>query len=206
MPCNDACGELELIDNPLICNFNPRRKTLSQFGFYACSTSFPSPLTPEGIEALITGGEVVWSNPLSNVTVNDPATEDVNIADCQPASRVLISREITAQDRIAVDVEQGSPLVPAPYWDYDFWKNKSDLKLSLYYLIRYCDGDVVFANGANGLPLTADLLVYLNWDAVNNGAPRVEFKQVSLIFNGDPLALSNKPLFNIAADGTVTVY
>lgn len=206
MPCNDACGDLTLIENPIICNFEPRRKTLSQLGFYACSTSFPSPLTPEGIEALLTSGEIVWSSELSAVTPNDPTTEDVSVSDCRPATRVIVSREITFQDRIAINVEQGSPLVPAPYWDYDFWKDKVDKKLSLNYLWRYCDGDVVFANGSNGLPLTADLLVFLNWDAVNNGAPRVEFKQISLIFNGDPLALSNKPLFNIAPDGTVTVY
>lgn len=207
MPCNDACGEESLIDNPQICELTPRLTTPSQLGFYLCNTSWPSPLTPEGIAALINSNEVVWSNPLANVTFNDPTTQDVQISDCLPSSRVVASRELTFQDRVAVSMNGGSPAEEEPFYDYDFWLDKVGKKLSMYYLIRYCNGDVKFANGTNGQPLSADLLVTLNYErATTNGSPSIEFKQGSAIFNGDPLDIRNKPLFNIADNGTITIY
>lgn len=206
MPCNDACGEIELIENPQTCESTVRRRTLSNLMFYPCSTSFPSPYTPVGIQALITGGEIVFSNDLSNVTINDPTTEDVQVSDCRPAKRFIVSREITFQDRILVEGSTGSPATPVPFWDYIFWANKMQVAASVYIGFKFCDGDVQLANDANGNPLTIDLLGYVNWDAVNNGAPRIEFKQFSAIFNGDPLDFNNTPVWNIAPDGTVTVY
>jgi hypothetical protein len=206
MPCNDACGDITLIENPVICELNARKRTLSNIGFYACSTSFPSPLEASGIAALLTSGEIVYSNELSNVTVNDPTTEELKISDCRPAQRYIASREITFQDRVAVEAPSGSPASTTPFFDYLFWANKTQNAASVYILWKFCDGDVQFARDANGNPLTIDILGYVNWDTNTNGAPRIEFKQFSAIFNGDPFNFNNTPAWNESPNGTVTVY
>lgn len=204
--CAD-CGEITLIDNPLQCINQPRLKTLSKIGFYPCNTTLPSPLTEEGLEALIADKTIVFSNPLANITPGDPTYQEIAVTDCAPAQRIVVGREITFQDRIGVSFPNGSPIVPINYWDYRFWQDKMEKQLSLNYLIQYCDGDVVIPLGQNGQPLSADMSVFLNWErASTQGGPSVEFKSGSIRFGGDPMALTNPPAFNIAADGTVTVY
>lgn len=202
--CPASCGTINLPENPEQCVLQVRYKIPSQIGFYACNTSLPDPLAAEAIEDLIASNSIVFTQPLANFTLNDPTFTDIVITDCAPADRIVTSREFTFQDRVALQLTQGSPGVLNEYADYDFWAAIEGQSLSLNYLIKYCDGDVVIAKDINGNPLSANLKVWLNHDTPAAGK-KIEFKSGSIIFNGDPLAMFNRPSFNVAADGTVTL-
>lgn len=205
--CATNCGIIELIDNPLQCIAQPRLKKPSRLGFYACNTSLPDPLNDAAIEALIASGEIVYSSALGNFVPQAPTTQDIAVDDCTPARRIIASREIQFQDRIGIDISNSSPLVESKYHDYDFWNDKQVKQLQLNYLIEYCDGDNVIPLDQNGNPLSASLFIFLDYErSSTQGGASTEFKSGSIIFNGDPLALYNKPAFNRAADGTITVY
>lgn len=192
--CSDQC-EIELLSNPLDCAPAPRLKTPARFLFYSCATSIPE--DAEAIEQLITDGLLVMSSKLSNVTFNDPVYQEFPINDCQPNQRAIASREVTFQDRQALIGSGGSPAAPIPYFDFDFWNRLISNSPSLNVMIMYCDGDVTQALDANGNPLSVDLSGFVNYDTASTpGAKRPEFKQFSAIFNGDPLAFTNKPFMN----------
>lgn len=202
--CPADCGEIELLGNPVQCEIQPRYKIPSRFHFYACNTTLPDPLEASALEALFESGAIVTSSQLANFTLNDPTFTDVAMTDCAPPLRVITSREITFQDRVAITATQGSPAISNAYFDYAFWDDKQSKSLSLNYMIEYCDGDVVIALDSNGQPLSANLQIWLNHDTTAPGK-KVEFKSGSIVFNGDPMALSNPPAFNRAADGTITL-
>lgn len=204
--CPTDCGAITILTTPPLCNLEPRLKTLSQLGFYACNVSLPDPLDAAALETLIADGSIVFTQELSNITLNDPTFTEVIIADCQPAKRNVANREITFNDRIAITLSEGSPVVNTPFYDWQFWADKEEKIVSLYTLWKYCDGDVIIVLDKNGNPITADLKVTINYEAAGaQGGLRPEIKAVSLIYAGDPVNVYNPPSFNIASDGTVTI-
>lgn len=204
--CPTDCGTITILGTPPICQQDPRLKTLSQVGFYACNTSFPDPLDATAIETLIADGSIVFSQELSNITLNDPTFTEIIVSDCQPARRVVANREMTANDRIGITLSEGSPVVTTPFYDWQFWADKEEKIISLYTLWKYCDGDVIIVRDKNGNPITADLKVTVNYDAAGaQGGARPELKVLSFVYAGDPVNVYNPPAFNIANDGTVTV-
>jgi hypothetical protein len=204
--CPTDCGEITILGTPALCQLDPRLKTLSQIGFYACNTSLPDPLDASAIEALIASDAIVFSQMLSNITLNDPTYTELTVADCLPNRRNVANREITFNDRIAVPVDEGSPAVTNLFGDWAFWADKEDKIVSLYTLWKYCDGDVIIVKDKYGNPISADLKVNVNYEAAGaQGGGRPEIKAVSLIYAGDPINVWNPPAFNIANDGTVTI-
>lgn len=207
--CPAECVDFDLVANPAQCNLSQRRKIPSKFHFYACDTELPSPLDATALEALYTSGAIVMSSELSNFTAEDPTYEDVTISDCRPASRVVISRTFTAMDRVAVTgATTDSPSTAINYFDYRFWDDKQVNSARLNVMVEYCDGDVVIALDRSGQPLSVDITAFINWEAAAApGGTRTENKNLSLVFNGDPLALFNPPAFNRnGVNGDITVY
>lgn len=205
--CPADCGTDALVPGSIPCELTPRYTGIKRFHFFNCSTSLPDPLDATALEALYTADSIVMSSELANVTLNDPSFQEVALSTCRPALRVVSSREITFQDRIALTVAEGSPAVDNTFYDYDFWADKMPRGLTMNYMVEYCNGDVTIAKDAQGNYLSADLQVWLNEEAPSTqGGKVVQFKAGSAIFNGDPLNLFNPPAYNRAEDGEITVY
>lgn len=200
--CPSACGDIELLSNPASCITDVRLKTLSRIAFFPCNMSIPDPI--EGnIAPLFDDGTIVVTSELGGFTVNDPTTEDVAVSSCRPPKRVIQTREIVFQDRIKVALTSGSPATTNYYFDYDFWKDKLEHEFNLGMMWIYCDGDVMIPRDANGNILTFSLLGFINWQQPSNqGGAWVEFKQFSMIFQGDPFAFI-APDFNLEEEGIV---
>lgn len=203
--CPASCTSITLLANPTTnCTDNLRRKTVSRLFFYPCSTTLPNPITNSNIAPLFASGVIVSSNKLGNIVWGDPGTEDLMIDECSPSRKVITTRSLTCEDRIAVSVNSGSPSTTNPYFDYDWWADKQDQQLVMNAMIAYCDGDVVIPLDAVGNPLSFTMLAFLSWQKPQQqGGAWVEFKKLEFNFMGDPMSLKNKPAFNWITAGIV---
>lgn len=203
MACPASCTSVTLLKNPQTnCVDNIRRKTVSRLFFYPCSLSLPNPITGAAMKALFDAGQIVSTNRLGNVVWADPATEDIMVDECSTARKVITTRQLTCEDRISVEANTNSPAADNPYFDYDFWQDKQDQQITLNAMIAYCDGDVIIPLDRNGNPLAFTMLVFLSWQKPQQqGGAWVEFKKLSFDFQGDPMALYNKPAFNYITAG-----
>jgi hypothetical protein len=201
--CPNQCGDTTLVGNPQTsCTTTVRKTTPNRVFFYLCDTTLPDPIDDTNIVPLFDNGEIVASMPLANVTFADPTYEEVIKDDCSVPDRFIVSREMTFEDRYAVASSAGSPAVVTDYLDYDFWQDKLDNQTRLNYMIGYCNGDVKVARDTDGSLLTASITAVLNYQRpANAGGKSTEFKQVSILFQGDPLDLRNKPEFNLVDAG-----
>lgn len=201
--CPASCAGDDLIRyTTQDCVTKRREKTFARAGFMLCSTDLPDPMDEAAFKALVDSGEIVWSNEVANFAPGDPTTEDVAISDCRTALRIIRGRELVFEDRIAIEVNEGSPAILNKFKDYEWWDDKVMHTFQLRVLLAYCDGDVVAAKDRNGGWLSADVSAYLNWQRSNTqGASSLEFKRISILFNGDPFALYNKPFINLIEAG-----
>lgn len=193
--CPANCADVELTAlGDAGCETKIRKRGLYKLGLYACSTTLPDPLTCENLLPLIAAGAVVFTSPLVNVEFADPELEELQIADCLPALQNVVARTLTFQDRIAIDVPEGVSGVPSaiPYQDLQFWGNKSKLSLSLRYLFLWCDGTIDIAKDESGNPMAASLTIFRAFERQGTGGNSytAEIKKGSIIFKGDPLALT----------------
>lgn len=202
--CPNACDDVTLVQNPeTSCTTSKRMLIPNRFMFYPCSVDLPSPIQGN-IAPLFEDGTIVATSSLRNFTLNDPTTQDLSLTDCDPAFRLVTGREITFQDTIAISYPSGSPATYNEYWDYYFWLDKIQNQLKVRVMIAYCNGDVRIPIDENGDPLTVTLHGFINYDAAGvAGGKRLEFKQFSMLFNGDPLAFNVVPAFNYIEEGIV---
>lgn len=202
--CPTNCGSDTLVSNPIAnCDADLRLTTPARLFFFTCDTTLPSPITNANMLALFNSGDIVASMPLSNVVFGDVTYEDVQKDDCQPPTKVPVSRELTYEDKYGV-ADTNSPST-GEYLDYDFWQDKMDKQTRLNYMIAYCNGDVKIARlkGSDTL-LSAAMTVQLNYQKPQTaGNASVEIKKASVVFQGDPLDLRNKPEFNYIDAGIV---
>lgn len=211
MACAVDC-DINIIDNPTDgCTTTIRRNSFKRFHFKPCNVSIPydvdGKVDATALEALYEANAIVRTSELANVTPQAPTTQETAISDCRPALVTIDTREIQFQDRISIQLNQGSPAVLNRFYDYAFWASIMTNMSQLDVFIEYCDGDVVIAKDVNSNLLPATLFMYLDWErASTQGGKSVEFKNGSLRFQGDPFALDNPPSFNIASDGTITPY
>lgn len=188
--CPNQCANFDLIEiKDNACEQNYREATIRAIGFYKCDTILPNPLTKEAIKELIMPTSpsakmgLVFSNELVNVQVGEPQTEEVKLSDSRPAKEEVVSREITFQDKIAVNLEKGGKDVFA---DYEFWKDKKEHSTRLHYVFALSDGRVIIPRQKNsnaGMPAT--LNVSLNFEQKSQGGA-IEVKQGKIKFLGDP--------------------
>jgi hypothetical protein len=196
--CPSSCTDIALLANPqAACTTSLRRKTLSRIIFFPCNTTLPNPMTGAAMKALFDDGTIVASSKLANIGVNDPTTEDVVIDECSPTEKVIMTRAIDFEDRVAIALSAGSPLATDLYKDYDFWKDKLAYQMQLSYGFVFCDGDVIVPRDpVSNIPLTATLFGFISYQkAQTQGGAWVEFKKFTLTFLGDPLNFF-KPDFN----------
>lgn len=200
--CPSQCGDTTLIGNPQgNCDTSIRQTTISRFIFFECNTVLPDPITDENIAPLFADGNIVWSQPLADIVVGDPTYETLVISDCIPPFQYVSTRAITFNDKTSVTTSANSPSEINVYADYDFWQDKLDNQSRLNYGVVYCNGDVKIARDTDGSLLTASITAVLNYQKPTGGGKNTEFKQVSITFQGDPLALTNKPEFNLVDAG-----
>lgn len=201
--CPASCGTITILANPSSsCQDNIRRKTVSRFIFYPCSIQLPSPITNASMLALFTAGQLVFTSALGNIVPADPATEDIMVDECSTARKVITTRTITFEDRVAINNTTYSPSVQAPYFDYNFWQDKNNQQLQLNVMIAYCDGDVIIPQDGNGNPLKMSMLVFLSFQKPQNvGGAWVEFKKGEMTFRGDPFDMSTPPSWNYLTAG-----
>lgn len=204
MICSSVCADFELVEiKSSACKLQDRKTNIKAVGFYKCDVVLPSPLTCLNIAPLMLGDpeaepavpkSLVFSNELVNVTVNDPETEERKISDCRPAEQAVVAREITFQDRIAVNINSAGE--SAPFADYAFWKEKKQHRYQLNYVFVMCNGDLIVPKDELGNPLSAVLDAFINYETLTNGGA-IEFKQGSLRFLGDPFDF-NAPALNLS--------
>lgn len=196
--CPADCANITVTTNqPGSCDLKVRKRNIDRIGFFPCSVDLPAPFTCEGLQALVTANTLTFSSPLANIEVQDPTFEELQIADCRPSDRVATSRIITFQDRIAIDipaVTSGTPTPANPFFDYDFWKDKTTKRAMMRYMLVFCDGSVVIPKDEAGKPLAASLDMFLSYERQGSGGSSyvLEIKKGQLEFKGDPLAF-NKP-------------
>lgn len=190
--CPADCADDALIPNaPTNCDLQPRKNGIDRIGFFSCGIDLPAPFDCAALEALVAANTLVFSNPLRNVVVNDPETEDFQLADCLPSIRQVLRRVIEFQDVIAVSVT--SPTSPTftvdPFYDYAFWADKKSRSFVLRYLFIMCDGSVRVPRDEQGNPMQASLDIFLSLERQGTGATSytMEIKKGRLEFLGDPL-------------------
>ncbi len=203
--CPANCADDELIANPpAACTLQIRENSVARFGFKLCSVSVPEDIDPTAFKALVDDGSIVFSSEIANFAPGDPTYQDTVVSDCKPALRTINTRELIFEDRVKVESIVASPGVSNLFLDYDFWQNKVEATFQMDIMAVYCNGDVVAARDINGNWLSVNITVYLNWERRSTtGAPSIEFKRVSFLFNGDPFALYNKPFINLVDAGIV---
>lgn len=191
--CPANCVDVELTALPDAgCEVKIRKRGLFKLGLFACSTTLPDPLTCENLEGLIESGAVVFTSPLVNAEFAAPEFEEIPVADCLPALQNVISRTLTFQDRIAIDVPASGSTAANPFADLKFWGNKQSIGLSLRYMFLWCDGVIDVAKDELGNPMAASFQVYRNFERQGTGGNSytLEYKQGTIVFKGDPLALT----------------
>ena len=203
--CPANCEEEELLANPpSACTLEIRKNSVARWGFKLCSVSVPENIDDAAFAALVDDGSIVFSSEIANFAPGDPSYQETVISDCKPSLRTVNTREMVFDDRIKVTIPAVSPAVPNPFGDYAFWQDKVEHTFQLDVMAVYCNGDVVAARDANGGWLSVDVTAYLNWErASSQGAPAIEFKRVSMMFNGDPFALYNVPFINLNDAGII---
>lgn len=196
--CPSSCGTIELVGNPTSnCNTAQRYNNPDRLFFFGCDVDLPDPITNIGMKQMYDNGLLVFTSPLSNITFGDPTIEEINISDCNPPLKIISGRQLTAEDKVKIEVTDGSPAISAGYKDYEFWQDKMDQQLKLRCGISFCNGDCKVAKDADGNYLTLSVLVFLNHQRPSqNGGKFVEFKNITIDFNGDPLALYTVPTWN----------
>lgn len=190
--CPADCAATTLTPNEVgNCDLKVRKRSIDRIGFFPCSTDLPSPFTCAGLEALVNANELTFSSPLANIELGDPEFEELTIADCRPAQRMVVGRTITFQDRIAIEKDTNSPATTNKFFDYDFWKDKKQKKATMRYMFVYCDGSIVVPKDENGEPLSATFDVFLSYERQGTGGNSyiLEIKKAQLQFKGDPLDL-----------------
>jgi hypothetical protein len=207
--CPADCASFTLIDNPTAgCDLKTRRRNVDKIGFFACSLDLPAPLTCANLEPLIEAKSIVFSSSLANVEFQDPQFEELQIADCRPAERIITNRTVTFQDRIAVEIPAvtGETPVPAnPFFDYDFWKDKRTKRALMRYMFVFCDGTIVIPKDENGKPMAASFDVFLSYERQGSGGNSyiLEIKKGQLDFKGDPLDFNVPALDASGCDFTI---
>lgn len=202
--CPAECVDFDLIPNPIggCSDGTLRERRISRIAFMKCDIELPSEYTALTVAPLFATEtqSIFLSQPLANITVNDPEFEDVKIHDCVPLQQIITRRTIDFQDRLQVTIPavEGPPAVPAnPFGDYALWQNKLDHRLYLRYGFVYCNGDFVLAKDKNGNLLEGWFNVFLAYENIANDTKTIEFKKGTLSFLADPLALYNTPEFNL---------
>lgn len=186
MACPNQCADFEQVDIlSASCQPELRYNAIKRIGFYKCNTVLPSPLTCNNLEPLVTAKDVVVSNLLANVAIGEPVIAERVVSDCLPPQEYVESREVTGEDRIAVDVDTLGEA--SPFYDWAFWKDKQDHRTQLNVFFVMCDGSVIVPREKNSLQgMSATFNVFLNFEKLNNGQGAIEFKAFKFKFKGDP--------------------
>lgn len=190
--CPADCASITLTPNaPGGCDLKVRKRSIDRIGFFPCDVALPTPFTCTDLQPLVTANSLTFSSPLANIEVQDPSFEELQIADCRPSERIVTSRIITFQDRIAIETPAiADPATPANlFFDYDFWKDKKTKRAMMRYMFVFCDGTVVVPKDESGKPMEASLDVFLSYERQGSGGSSyiLEIKKGQLEFKGDPL-------------------
>lgn len=196
--CPNSCGDIEIISNPVAdCVTALRYTNPSRFVFKPCDVKLPVPISNIGMKILHDQGLIMFTSPLANITLGDPSIEEIPVSDCDPTLKEIVGRQITAEDRIMVQVNEGSPAFLAKYFDYQVYDRIQQVQAKLHFGLEYCNGDVRWARKRDGEFLTMSILIFVNYQRpTTQGGRFVEFKNIQIDFNGDPLALWNVPEWN----------
>lgn len=203
--CPSTCGDISLIGNPTTdCEVSVRYNNPDRIWFFGCDIDLPEPITNIAMKTMYDNGLLVASSQLGNIAFGAPNVEEIIVSDCSPTLKLITGRQFTAEDRVKIVVDDYSPAINAGYRDYAFWQDKINQQFKLRAMISYCNGDVKIARDQDGNYLTLSVLVYLDYQRPSsNGGKFVEFKNITIDFNGDPLALYNVPEWNWQTAGII---
>lgn len=202
IPCPTNCTPEQLIGLPTSnCDTGFRRDTPSRFFAMNCDMSLPTgsmAVVGAAALALFNSGDMVSTMQLANIVFEDPTYEEVQLNDCVAADSLLQTRAVTFEDRNAIDISNISPFVNDKFFDYDFWVDKLANQKNIRWFLAYCSGDVRQIEYVGTLRGFVDYL-----KAQTAGGKSTEIKKFRLLFNGDPLEMTSKPIFNYIDAGIV---
>lgn len=203
--CPADCVGDPLTDMPQDCNVQPRKRNVDKIGFFQCTTDIPSPLSCEAYQALIAGGDLVFSNSIASAEFGDPQFTAVQMSECLPAQQLTTGRQLTVDDKIAVTIPAEGETPAIPYFDYAWWKNKKQASATLRMGILYCDGTFEVMKDENGNPMPFTFTLYRVNNRDNAGSDTqapliIEIKRGIFNFAGDPLQFDTPELDTTTCD------
>ncbi len=201
-PCPTNCANEDLLGLPTSnCDTGFRRTTPSRLFMYNCNEEIPTgtqAVVGAAVAAMFTAGTVVSSMPLANVVFEEPTYQELNLDDCTANQQLLETRALTFEDRYAIDISNISPFVANNFFDYDFWVDKIANQQNIRFMLAYCNGDVRLIDFAGTIRGFVDYL-----KAQTAGGPSTEVKKFRILFNGDPLQMNSKVIFNYINSGII---
>lgn len=199
--CFTNCAPTQLVALPTSnCETDLRRTTPSRLFMYNCDIELPEdgPGVGAAYAALFASGDMVSSMALAEITFDEPTYDEITLNDCEPAEQILMQRAMNFEDRYAIDVTNLSPFVENRFFDYDFWVDKLANQRNIRFLLAYCDGSVRKIEFVGSLRGFVD---YIKPSVV--GGKATETKKFRLLFNGDPLDMTQKVIFNYIDAGII---
>lgn len=195
-----GCTPEALISIPSgLCLSEMRRDTPAGFAFYNCNTEIPTgsfEAVGAAMFALWEAGEIVFSPKQANVVFEDPTYDEIQMSDCNAPQQLIATRAVTFEDRTKIDVRSVSPFTNDEYYDYTFWEFINRNQVNLRAMIYYCSGDV------KDIAAPWTVRTFINYiKSTQAGGKSTETKMSRMMFQGDPIPLNSKPIFNYIAAG-----
>lgn len=198
--CLSNCEDINIIPLPPSgCTLSTRNKTISRLAFFLCTTDLADPMTCNALSTIVNAGAMVFTSELANIDVGTPEYEDVVISECRPALQKCVGRTFAFEDRIAIAAPDPntSPVTTNNFYDYEYWRDKINNQFQLRCGIVTCDGDLIIPRDKAGNLLSVTITGTVNYQKPSTqGGGWVEFKQLSVRWNGDPLFFQ-EPIANL---------
>lgn len=189
--CLASCADFELSPIPDgDCEIKFKKRSIKRLWFWLCTVAIPEPLTCQALEPLLSDASIVRTSPLANVELADPTLESIQVADCLPSLQVVTTRQLTADDRIAIVVPGDSGVLPDENGEYPFYYSLQKAGPNLRVAFEYCDGMVEIPLGADGTPMPVSATFFRQFarQGTGDGSFLIEIDRLTLTFQGDPLS------------------
>lgn len=204
--CNSSCVGMITLPSTDICDVYQRSEVPVRLILAKCDFDFPqgqydSTTLATAFETAIANGDITATPELADLQWADPtSTTKQYKGTCRPPSTINVSRQLTGKDFNAFDVNSTGGA--AVYNDRYFFKNIIKNKAVAIRGYVTCDGKVYLFLNSNGTFMQYSAQYFTGYDTEVDGQ-RVEFKNYSITFMGDPVDWT-LPYLDIVAAGSIS--
>jgi len=206
--CNATCVGMITLPKTDQCEVYQRSEVPVRLLLAKCDFDFPTGAYDAdalaiAVAAAITAGDITATPELADLQWADPtSTTKQYKGTCRPPATINVSRQLTGKDFNAFDVDSAG--AAAPYEDREFFKNIVKNKAVAIRGYVTCDGKVYLFLNTNGTFMQYSVQFFTGFDTEVDGQ-RVEFKNYSITFMGDPVDWTLPYLDIVAANGISTL-